>query len=200
MVVPKLIAYRILEPALERPEPVRIVCHEAPLDDLLADMAIHKLDLVLTDSPMTPSYSAQVYNHLLGECGLSFFARTRDARRYKDKFPLSIDGEPFLLPTRNSALRGSLTQWFDRCEITPHIVAEFEDTALMNEFGEAGAGLYALPTAIEEDVTKRYRVRAIGRTLEIKQRFFVISTERQIKHPAVVSITDMAKKRLFGED
>ena len=199
MVLPKLIAYRILKPALELPEPVRIVCHEAPLEALLADVAVHKLDLVLTDSPMSPSYSVRVYNHLLGECGLTFFAQTRRARRYKDRFPMSLHGEPFLLPTRNSALRGSLTQWFERCDIRPHVVAEFEDTALMNEFGEAGAGIYALPTAIEADVEKRYRVRAIGRTLEIKERFFVISTERQIKHPAIVAITNAARTRLFGE-
>jgi LysR family transcriptional activator of nhaA len=199
MVLPKLIAYRILEPALALPDPMRIVCHEAPLDSLLADIAVHKLDLVLTDSPMIPSYSVRAYNHLLGESGVSFFAERRNARRYRRNFPQSLDGEPFLLPATSSALRGSLTHWFERRDINPRVVAEFEDTALMNAFGEAGAGIFASPTAIEADLEKRYRVKAIGRAAEIKQRFYVVSTERRLKHPAVLAITTAARRRLFGE-
>lgn len=199
MVVPKLIAYRILMPSLELAEPVRLVCHEAPLESLLADIAVHKLDLVLTDSPMSPAYSVRAYNHFLGDSGLTFFAQRKDAGRYKRKFPQSLHAEPFLLPARSSALYTSLVDWFDRSGIGPRIVAEFEDTALMSAFGEAGTGVFALPTAIEDDVEKRYRVKGIGRTDEVRQGFYVVSAERRLKHPAVLAITTAARTRLFGD-
>ena len=197
MVVPKLIAYRILAPALELPDPIQIICHEAPLESLLADIAIHKLDLVLTDAPMSPAHHVRAYNHLLGESGLTFFAGRRASTRYRRDFPRCLDGKPFLFPSKSSALRGALANWFDSQGVHPRMVAEFEDTALMNAFGEAGAGAFALPTAIEEDVRRRYRVAAIGRTLDIKERFYVISAERRLKHPSVVAITNAARTRLF---
>lgn len=197
MVVPKLIAYRILAPALELEEPIQIICHEAPLESLLADIAVHKLDLVLTDTPMGPTHSVRAYNHLLGECGLTFFAERRRGRRYRASFPRSLDGAPFLFPSKSSALRGALATWFRQRNVHPRLVAEFEDTALMNAFGEAGAGIFALPTTIETDVTQKYRVTPIGRTTEVKERFYVISTERRLKHPSVVAITNAARTQLF---
>lgn len=198
MVVPKLIVYRILAPALELKDPIQIVCHEAPLESLLADLVIHKLDLVLTDSPMSPTSTVRTYNHFLGESGLTFFSSPDAAEHYRSTFPACIDGAPFLFPNSSSALRGGLERWFRNIGVSPRMVAEFEDSALMSAFGEAGAGIFALPTTIDSDVTRGYQVEPIGRTMEVRERFYVISTERRLKHPSVVAITDAARKRLFS--
>jgi LysR family transcriptional activator of nhaA len=198
MVVPKLIAYRILAPALDLEKPIQIICHEAPLENLLADIAVHKLDLLVADAPIRPGHNVRAYNHLLGECGISFFASRKTAARYRKRFPLSLKGAPFLFPSDSSALRSALQQWFDSVEARPTMVAQFEDTALMNAFGEAGAGVFALPTAIEGDVLRRYRVAVVGRTREIKERFYLISPERRLKHPSVVAIMAAARSQLFG--
>ncbi|MGB5259487.1 MAG: transcriptional activator NhaR [Gammaproteobacteria bacterium] len=197
MVVPKLLAYRVLEPVLQMPESVRLVCLEASLADLLADLSVHKIDLVLADAPMSPALNIRAYNHLLGESGLSFFATHKSAKKYKAKFPHSLNGAPMLMPTANSALRRSLEHWFERQEINPVIVAEFEDRALMKAFGEGNAGIFTSPTTVEDDVVAKYGVRVIGRTEEIKERFYAISAERRIKHPAVSAITEAARTELF---
>jgi LysR family transcriptional activator of nhaA len=198
MVVPKLLAYRVLEPVMHMEQGVRLICHEAPLVDLLADLSVHKLDLVLADSPISPVLNIKAYNHLLGESGISFFARGRDAARYRRDFPGSLDGAPMLMPTVGSTLRRTLDQWLEREEIRPRIVAEFEDRALMKAFGEAGAGVFTSPTAVEEDVKAKYGVQVIARTDEISERFYAISAERRIKHSAVAFLTNAARKDLFG--
>jgi len=197
MVVPKLLAYRVLEPVLSLQEPVRLVCQEAPLADLLADLSVHKLDLVLADSPMSPTMNIRAYNHPLGESGISFFASRSTARKYTAGFPRSLDGAPMLMPTNSSALRRLLEQWFERENIKPLVVAEFEDRALMKAFGEAGTGIFTTPTAVEDDVVAKYGVRVIGRSTDIKERFYAISAERRIKHPAVSAITETARNELF---
>jgi LysR family transcriptional activator of nhaA len=178
-------------------EPVRLVCQEASLGDLLADLSVHKLDLVLADAPLSPTLNIRAYNHLLGESGLSFFATHRKARKYADRFPRSLDDAPMLMPTASSALRRSLEHWFERQDIKPLIVAEFEDRALMKAFGEAGAGIFTSPTAVEDDVIAKYGVRVIGRTEDIKERYYAISAERRIKHPAVTAITEAARSEVF---
>ena len=198
MVVPKLLAYRVLEPVLKMEESVRLICQEAPLSDLLADLSVHKLDLVLADSPISPALNIRAYNHPLGESGISFFASQKTARKYAAKFPRSLNGAPMLMPTASSALRRMLEQWFERHKITPTVVAEFEDRALMKAFGEAGAGIFTSPTAVEHDVVAKYGVRVIGRSEEIKERFYAISAERRIKHPAVSAITETARSELFS--
>ncbi len=198
MVVPKLIAYRVLEPALHLDKPVRMVCHEAPLENLLADLAIHKLDLVLADSPVSPTLNVRAFNHLLGECGLTFFAAKANAHAYQKQFPKSLDSAPLLVPTSNSALRRALEQWFERQQLHLSIICEFEDSALMKVFGQSGAGVFTSPTAIESEVRQQYDVEIIGRTDSIRERFYVISAERKLKHPAVVEITDAARHKLFG--
>lgn len=197
MVVPKLLAYRVLEPVLQMDESVRLVCQEASLAELLADLSIHKVDLVLADAPMSPALNIRAYNHLLGESGLSFFTVKNKARKYAAGFPDSLDGAPMLMPTSSSALRRSLEQWFERLGIKPVIVAEFEDRALMKAFGEADAGIFTSPTTVEEDVVAKYGVRVIGRTEDIKEHFYAISAERRIKHPAVSAITETARTELF---
>lgn len=198
MVVPKLVAYRVLAPVLSLEEPVLLICNEAPLVDLLADLSVHKLDLVLADSPVSPRLNIRAYNHLLGESGISFFARESDAHQYREHFPESLDGAPMLMPTASSALRRSLELWFERLDVRPFVVAEFEDRALMKAFGEAAAGLFTSPTAVEGDVLEKYAVRVVGRAQEVKERFFAISTERRIKHPAVSAITESARVDLFS--
>mgnify|MGYP001822530501 FL=1 len=198
MVVPKLLAYRVLEPVLQMPEPVSLVCHEAPLVDLLADLYVHKLDLVLADSPVSPAQNIRAYNHPLGESGISFFGVARKAEELRGGFPQSLDGVGMLMPSVGSNLRRSLENWFERYAIQPVVVDEFEVRALMKPFGERGSGIFTSRTTVEKDVTSKYGVEVIGRTEEITERFYVISPERRIKHPAVTAITEAARSRLFA--
>lgn len=197
MVVPKLLAYRVLAPVLAMPEPMRLVCHEAPLVDLLADLSVHKLDLVLADSPINPTLNIRAYNHVLGESGISFFAAPKLAASLRGGFPESLHGAPMLMPTGSSALRRALDQWFDRKGVAPRMVAEFEDRALMKAFGEAGAGVFTTPTTVEDDVQRKYGVEVIARTEDVRERYYAISAERHIRHPAVAAITESARKDLF---
>jgi len=197
MVVPKLLAYRVLEPVMHMPEQVRLVCREAPLVDLLADLSVHKLDLVLADSPVSPALHVRAYNHVLGESQISFFAKGRDTKHLREGFPHSLDGASMLMPTAGSALRRAMDQWLEREGIRPRIVAEFEDRALMKAFGEAGTGIFTSPTTVEEDVMAKYNVQVIGRTDAVRERFYAISAERRIKHPAVATITTAARTDLF---
>jgi LysR family transcriptional regulator, transcriptional activator of nhaA len=198
MVVPKLLAYRMLAPALKIGEPVRLVCHEAPLVDLLADLSVHKLDLVLADCPVNPALNIRAYNHPLGESGITFFAAPALAERYRADFPASLDGAPVLMPTASSALRRSLQLWFERVGVIPEVIAEFEDRALMKAFGQAGVGLFTTPTTVEDDVMEKYGVKVIARVDEVRERFYAISAERRIKHPAISAITEAARTKLFG--
>jgi LysR family transcriptional activator of nhaA len=198
MVVPKLLAYRVLEPVLRMPEPVRLICHEAPLADLLADLSVHKLDVVLADSPVNPAFNVRAYNHVLGESGISFFAVPEQAEALRAGFPAGLDGVRMLMPGSGSILRRNLEVWFERHGIHPLVVAEFEDRALMKAFGEGGSGVFTSPTAVEQDVLDKYGVAIVGRTEEIGERFYVISAERRIKHPAVSAITEAARTELFS--
>lgn len=195
-VVPKLIAYRLLEPAFALGEPPQIVCYEERADRLLAELAIHELDLVLTDAPVGPGLSVRAYNHLLGESGAAVFGATELASAHGSRFPESLDGAPFLLPTEGSALRSALEQWFDAHKIQPRVVGEFEDSALLKVFGEAGRGLFAAPLATEVEVRRRYRVDRVGVIDSVRERFYAISVERRLKHPAVVAISQAARHSL----
>jgi LysR family transcriptional activator of nhaA len=179
-------------------EPVRLVCQERPLTDLLADLSVHKLDLVLADSPLNPALNIRAYNHALGESATTFFAAPALAAQLRGPFPRSLDGAPVLMPTASSALRRSLELWFDREQVKPRIVAEIEDRGLMKAFGEGGAGVFTSPQAVEEDVLTKYGVQIIGRSDEVRERFYAISAERRIKHPAVSVITEAARTGLFG--
>jgi len=196
-VVPKLIAYRLLEPALRLEQSVRIVCREGKLDGLLADLALHKLDMVLADTPLASGGNVRAFNHLLGECGITFFAARDRASAYRDGFPQSLNGAPMLLPATNTALRGALMLWLDRLEIRPRIAGEFEDSALMTAFGQAGVGVFISPSVIESDITRQYDVTPVGRTDQIRERFYAISAERRLRHPAVVAISETARGKVF---
>ncbi len=197
--VPKSMAYRLLEPAVGLSEPLRIVCREGKLASLMADLAIHRLDLVIADGPMTASMSIRGYNHLLGECGLTFFATPALARRHLGRFPRCLDGAPLLLPGEEAAVRPGLMQWFESIAVRPKIVGEFDDGALMKAFGKAGVGIFTVPSAIAEEVRRQYRVRALGSTDAVTERFYAISVERRLTHPAVVAISSAARTELFGK-
>jgi len=195
--IPKLIAERIVAPALVDEDDVRIRCQEASLEQLLGELSIHKLDIVLSDQPMPQGLSLRAFNHRLGDSGLAFFSQRRTARRYKKNFPQSLDGAPMLLPSPHSALRRRLDEWFDSNSIIPKIVAEIDDSALLKAFGEAGYGVFAGPSVIDEEICKMYNTSVIGRTDAITEQFFAISPERRIKHPSVVRIIEAARTELF---
>jgi LysR family transcriptional activator of nhaA len=195
--IPKLIAERIVAPALTGDAPARVRCQEASLEQLLGELATHRLDLVLSDQRMPEHLSMRAYNHLLGESGMSFLVQRRKARTYRKGFPARLDGAPMLLPSQTSPLRRQIDDWFETESLSPRIVGEFDDSALLKAFGEAGTGIFASPTVIEEEVCRMYRVSVIGRTDQIRERFYAISPERRLKHPSVVLITDVARKDLF---
>jgi LysR family transcriptional activator of nhaA len=196
--LPKLIVYRLLEPALRLPEPVQIVCEQGKPEQLLAQLALHTLDVVLADAPVGPAHKIRAFNHLLGESGVSFFATARLAARYRRGFPRSLDGAPFLLPAENTMLRRALDQWFDAQGIRPLIRGEFADPALLKVFGQSGTGVFAVRTAVAAETQRQHRVRLLGRVETIRERFFAISLERKLKHPAVVAITETARAKLFS--
>ena len=196
--LPKLVAYRLLEPALRGPDPVHLVLREDRLDRLLGDLALHALDVVLSETPIPPTARIKAFSHLLGECGVTIFAAPALADAHRRRFPESLDGASFLLPTDNTALRQSLDQWFDRNGIKPNVVAEIEDSTVVKVFGQAGMGLFAAPTAVEREVRRQYAVRVVGRIAEVRERFYAISAERRIRHPAVLALTSAARDQIFG--
>jgi LysR family transcriptional regulator, transcriptional activator of nhaA len=196
-VLPKLIAYKLLEPVLRLDFPVRIVCLEDKPAQLLAELAVHELDVVLSDSPMGTEASVKAFNHLLGECGVGFFATPKAAASYRRRFPKCLDGAPFLFPTENTALRRELDRWFESIGVRPRIAGEFEDSALLKVFGKAGKGVFAAPSILDKEVREQYGVKLIGRTEEVRERFYAISVERKLKHPAVVAICETARKEMF---
>jgi LysR family transcriptional activator of nhaA len=198
-VVPKLIVRRLLRPALVLPEPVRLVCYEESYDKLLADLALHSLDIVISDAPVPAGSSVRAFNHLLGETGVSFFGTKALVKEYKRGFPRSLNGAPVLLPLENLTLRRALNQWFQRIDVRPRVVAEFEDSALLKVFGADGQGLFPAPTVVQKEVMRQYGVQLLGRADEVRERFYAISVERRLKHPAVVAISDAARHELFAE-
>lgn len=193
MVVPKLVAYQMLEPALRLPEPIQLDCIQERPERLLAELAIYGLDVVLADAPATPAVRVRAYSHLLGECAVSVFGAERVAAAHRRGFPRSLDGAPFLLPSEDSALRLSLEEWFQKKKIRPRVVGTFEDSALLDAFGQAGAGLFAMPAAIESEVRRQYRVRVVGRLEPVRQRFYAITVERKLQNPAVIAIFERAR-------
>ncbi len=197
-VVPKRVAHRLLEPALRLAQPIHLVCREDKPERLLAELALHELDVVIADAPAPTSVRVKVFNHALGECGIVFFASPALAAERRRRFPRSLDGAPLLLPTENTSLRRSLDQWFDSQGIRPIVAAEFDDSALLKVFGQAGAGIFPVPSVIADEVRRTYRVRLVGVVEEVRERYFAISAERRLKHPAVVAISEEARERLFG--
>ena len=196
--VPKSLAYQLVEPAVHLDESVRMVCREGKFMDLLADLAVQRLDIVISDRPMSSSVNVRGFNHLLGECGVEFFATPALARQLKGKFPECLENAPLLLPGEDSAVRPRLMNWMARRQLRPRIVGEFDDGALMKAFGQAGAGIFAAPEAIAPLVCKDFGVVSLGRSDEISEQFYAISVERKLAHPAVVAISSSARLKLFA--
>ncbi len=199
-VVPKLIAHRLLEPAMKLGDDIQLICTEDRAERLLADLAIHQLDLVISDSPVSAGSNVRAYNHLLGECGVSLFASSRLAARLRRGFPRSLDGAPFLLPAEGTSSRRLLMQWLEREGIRPRIRGEFQDSALLKAFGQAGEGVFPGPSAIEVEIRSQYSVEVVGRAGSLREQFYALTVERKLKHPAAVAISEAARAELFNRE
>ncbi len=198
-VIPKSIAYRLLAPALQLAESVRLVCHEDKLERLFAELAIHNLDLVIADRPLPTELGVKGYSHALGHCGVVFHAVPALAVRYRENFPQSLNDAPLLIPGAGTAIRGPLRRWFSERGIYPRIVGEFDDTALMKAFGQAGAGIFPVPAVISEEMLRQHGAEVVGRADEIVVKYYAISVECRLTHPAVVAISEAAKQGLFAD-
>ena len=198
-VIPKSIAYHLLAPAMQLAEPIRIICREGPLKSLLAELAVHRIDLLIADGPIPQGVSVRGFNHSLGDSGITFFAAPSLGKKLIEGFPQSLNRTPMMLPGEATAIRGFLMQWLERQRIHPQIVGEFDDSALMKAFGRAGVGVFIAPTAIAEEVQEQFGVLAIGQTDEVRDRFYAISVERKISHPAVAAVTEAARTWLTSD-
>jgi len=195
--IAKLIAHRVLQPAVGADDPVHLVCREGGLEDLLAELAIHRLDLVISDRPIPVGMNVKAYNHALGDSGIGLFCKPSAVRAYSADFPRSLDGAPMLLPVRTSAMRRELDDWFERIGVQPRVVAEFDDSALLKTFGAAGAGVFPAPQAITREIERMYGARAIGVAEGVRESYLVISPERRLKQPAVLDLIARARAQLF---
>lgn len=198
-VLPKLLVRRLLDPALTGPAPVHLVVQEAPVLELFSRLAQHALDVVLSDSMPPAGTRFKTFAHLLGECGVTWFAVESIQKRAKRTFPRSLGVEPLILPTADTALRRTLDPWFEAQGLRPKIVAEIADSALVKSFGQTGLGIFPAPTAVERDVLKQFGVKVVGRSPDLRERFWAITAERRIKNPAVAAISHAARGELFAE-
>ncbi|MBX8475484.1 transcriptional activator NhaR [Pseudomonas cichorii] len=198
-VVPKSIVYRLIAPTMELDESIRITCREDKLERLLADLAIQKLDMVISDSPMPPHLDIKGYNQKLGECSVSFFATQGVAESLWGDFPQCMHGAPLLIPGQDTVVRGRLMRWFAEQKIQPRIIGEFDDSALMKAFGKSGSGVFVAPSVIADEVQGQYDVKIIGHTESVTESFYAITVERKVKHPGIVAITESARNKLFTD-
>jgi LysR family transcriptional activator of nhaA len=195
---PKLVALRVLKPAFELEDSIKVVCREGSLDQLLGDLAVHKLDLIISDRAVPAGTHVKAYNHPLGSSTISFFANRKLAPNYDGEFPAVLNNAPMLLAVNESPTRRALEEWFDNIDVSPQVLAEFDDSALLKAFGEAGIGIFPAPTAIADEVSQMYDAVKIGTAESVVENYFAISPERKLKHPAVLSLTQAARQRLFA--
>jgi LysR family transcriptional activator of nhaA len=198
--LPKLLAYRLLEPAVVVGEPLRIVCREGRLERLLTELAVHRLDLVIADTPLPATLDVRAYNHRLAESGMSFVAAPALAARGTKKFPDCLAELPLLVPGEDSSSRQKLMRWLEKVRLRPKIVGEFDDSALMTAFGQAGVGVFPVPTVVEAEIVVAYGVKILGRSAEARTEYFAISAERRVTHPCVLAITESARTRFVGAE
>jgi LysR family transcriptional activator of nhaA len=196
--VSKLIAFRLVEPALALKEPVKLICREGRLASLIADLAVHRLDLVIADRPLPSHLSVRGYNHLLGESSLTAFATAELAAHIGGDFPACLHGAPMLLPGEDFAIHQRLLHWLESSGVHPRVVGEFDDGAMMNTFGQTGAGVFFAPTAIAAQVCDQYRVVTLGRIDSVVEQVYAITTERRLSHPATIAVSNVARALLFG--
>lgn len=196
--VSKLIACQLVEPALKLPEPVRLICREGRLDSLVADLAVHRLDLVIADRPIPAHFSVRAYNHLLGESPMTAFCTAELAATLRPGFPACLDDAPLLLPGEDFAIHQRLLRWFERCDVHPHVVGEFDDSAMMQAFGQSGAGVFFAPSVIAAQVCSQHEVVALGQIDAVVEQTYAITTERRMSHPATLSISTLARSKLYA--
>ncbi|MDO6515028.1 MULTISPECIES: transcriptional activator NhaR [unclassified Neptuniibacter] len=192
-VVPKSIAYLLLSPAIDDIKNIRMICHEGDANELLAQLALHRLDLVISESPIPTDVSINGFSHSLGRCGSSFMAHPDVAAQLSDDFPNNLNGSPMLLPGETTIVRSQLLQWFSKNRIHPRVIGEFDDSALIKAFANAGKGIMVVPTPIKDEVTAQLGLISLGETDEIVNNFYAISIERKISHTAVEKITASAR-------
>jgi LysR family transcriptional activator of nhaA len=197
-VVAKSVAYKLLEPALNLAEPVKLICAEGGFNDLMAQLALHRMDLVIADEPLTRKLSVKAFNHKLGSSSVSFFAAPELAARLRLPFPKCLDGAPMLVPGGSSSVRPQFDAWLERERLHPRVVGEFGDGALMKAFGRQGRGVFLSPSVVEDETVSQYGVQVIGRVDEISDDFYAITAERRITHPGVAAITQAARAELFS--
>ena len=194
----KLVTYEILKPLFAWADPIHVVCREGKLEDLLPQLAAHRLDIVLSDEPAPSTAKIRAFNHLLGESGVTFCAAAEQAVKLRRGFPRSLHGAPAFLPAENTALRRSLENWFRSLQIRPRVVAEFDDAALMKVAAANGLGFVPIPTIVEKEALARYDLRRIGATKRCRDQFYAITAERKITHPLISMITERAQRLTFG--
>ena len=197
--LPKIITYRLLDPVLRLPNRVQLICHEAELSELVNGLGRHRFDVILTDTQIHAASGVRCFSPPLGECDIAICGVPAIAAKYRTRFPESLDGAPFLLPTAATELRRTLDRWFDSRSYSPSIVAEFDDSALMKEFGGGGEGLFPFPSAVLHEVQRQYGVELVGRLPDSRVRYFAVTTERKLKHPATVLIAETARAGLLSE-
>jgi LysR family transcriptional activator of nhaA len=198
--VSKLIACRLVEPAMKLDEPVRLICREGRLDSLIADLAIHRLDLVIADRPIPAHFSVRAYSHLLGESPMTAFATPELAAQLGGDFPSCLDNAPLLLPGEDFAIHQRLLRWLEHSEVHPQVVGEFDDSAMMKAFGQSGAGVFFAPTVIAPQVCKQYQVVTLGQVGSVVEQVYAITNERRMSHPATVAVSTAARDKLFAQD
>ncbi|KGM39856.1 LysR family transcriptional regulator [Aquabacterium sp. NJ1] len=197
--VPKPVACLVLEPALQHRQPFKVICREWKLDSLLAELAVHRLDLVLSDRPLPADMSVQAFNHRLGGSSVGFYASKDLAARLKKGFPACLDGAPLLAPASDSALGMRLGQWLGAHKLKPHIVGEFDDNALPMALGHLGNGVFMAPMVLDATIRAQYGVKRLGEATDLIESYYVITVERRIKHPGVAAITQAARDGLFAD-
>jgi LysR family transcriptional activator of nhaA len=182
--LPKLVVRRLMQPVMLEPN-LRLLCHEDEFEDLLGDLALHRLDVVLADRPAAPNRNLRLYSHPLGSSALAWYAPDALLSAARRGFPHSLARVPVLLPTTHAAVRGRLDTWFEREGIEPRIVGEFEDSALLKTFGASGMGVFPAAELVHDELTTRYSVKRVGRCEGVEEVFFAIGTEKKVLHPLV---------------
>jgi LysR family transcriptional activator of nhaA len=197
-VLPKLVTLRLLQPALELGQPVHIVARQDRVDRLLGDLSMNALDVVLADTPLAASPRVRAFSHLLGESEIAIFAAAVLASSLREGFPRSMDGAPMLLPGAHTSLRRSLETWCEANAVVPRVVAEFDDSALLKAFASAGAGAFAAPVVVADELARAYGVEQVGPCNGLRERFYAITLERRIRNPAVAAISAAARNLLVA--
>lgn len=182
--LPKLVVHRLLQPVMAEPN-LRLLCHEGELNDLLGDLALHRLDVVLSDRPAPVNPNIKLYNHALGSSTIAWYGSVALAKSARKDFPQSLADVPLLLPTVHTAMRDRLDQWFEQRAIRPRIAGEFEDSALLKTFGASGMGVFPASEWVHDDLLAHYAVQRLGPCEGVTEHFFAVGTEKKVQHPLV---------------